>query len=393
MGEENCALLDKCLVVKETKKNKRLTRLVNCNNCDKAFHVYCCGWKELSENEVTEIESTFVCNKCSGFISAVADKIYEKINYELNAMREEITQLRLSNVELKATVEKYKCKLPNTTHTVVANSGHDDTSNCVIIDKHTADNGDRNSNDNKSDEIVITSDPDVDSDYMPVNKNTKHNNKSLSTSDNTLTYYLCSVENILTVDDVRIILMDANISLAGIKILEAKGNFKNKKFLVISSDESVKIFNFKLCFNDSKLNGTWFLRLTPPKLKSHPMKNNYNEKKHINFTSVSKQDTYVNTRSKMPQNSQLHYMPQNSQMHYKKQNSQSTVKYHNFNQNRAPPINNAYQNQQLQNSTQTNLHRNIPDYANCFKNTNNGTLNKNNVVSFLENLLHVAKKT
>jgi len=380
MGEENCALLDKCLVVKETKKNKRLTRLVNCNNCDKAFHVYCCGWKELSENEVTEVESTFVCNKCNGFISAVADKIYEKMNYVLNAMKEEITQLRHSNVELKATVEKYKCsEVP-----VVADLKTLSTENLILTQSN--DNG-NNAEISKKQTATPTT-----TTTKTTTTTQKHDTKIL---------YLCSIESQLSINDIQLILSDANIEVDDVAFNQPDKDFRTKKYVEINSLNAVKLFKFKFSFEKSNLNGTWFLRTSPPKsngknsyknasnlrgFATHQQNSRSNSSyqpsyyKNANYNSTSRQAYSNNTHSNNNKNHSFKPITTQSQIHKNTQSNYQPGILYNTNRNISLDTNNIPY--KLPNQSYANaLTHNVPK-------TNSGS-----IIPFLENLVQSLRET
>jgi len=371
MGEENCALLDKCLVAKETKRNKRYTRLVNCNNCDKAFHVYCCGWKEMSENEVTEAESTFVCNKCNGFISAVADKIYEKMNSVLNAMRDEITQLRLSNVELKATVEKYKC-----------------SEETKVVDLKQL----------RTENLSLTVPNDEDNNIEIVKNQTA--TTSAQKCDNKI-LYLCSIENQLSIDDIRLILSDANIEVDGAEFNQPDKDFRTKKFVEISFSNAVKLFKFKFSFEKSNLNGTWFLRTSPPKSNE---KKSYNNSSNLRGFTTHQQNSRSNLSSQPSYHKNTYYNGITRQENANNLHSNNN-KNHSFKHSTSQSQNHKNTQSNYQSGISYNTNRNISSYNNnmsyklpnqSYANTlthNVPKTNSGSIIPFLENLVQSLRET
>jgi len=384
MVEENCSLLDKCLVVKETKKHKRFTRVVNCNNCEKKFHAYCCGWETMSENEVNDAESTFVCIKCNRFISAVADKIYEKVDGILNAMKNEIAQLRQANVDLKATFEQVK------------NGTVDEATNIETVEDEELDL-------HKSD--------------SPNHLTSEKKQSTTEQYDNKI-LYLCSVESQLSVEDIRLILNDANIALDDLYFSQPDKDFKAKKYIEINSLNAVKLFKFKFSFEKSNLNGTWFLRTTPPKSKVQTsnasnaqgfIKNSYSSNKNSrpfhNKTAVGTSARYnhmplrfhsnnSNNKNINNSNNNNYYNNSRKNLSFQQQKTHSNAlsnRINNSTQQYHHPFANYNANYFHQASPHTadNLH--MPSYANAV--TQNFTQKSNAIVPFLENLVQTLKET
>ena len=78
-------------------------------------------------------------------------------------------------------------------------------------------------------------------------------------------YFLCSIEKALTIDDVKFILTDSDICTEELTFIMPESSFKSKKFLIVESSNKVKLLKFTVAFSKSHLNGTWFIRSTPPK--------------------------------------------------------------------------------------------------------------------------------
>ena len=101
-------------------------------------------------------------------------------------------------------------------------------------------------------------------------------------------YFLCSIECELSLSDIEFIIKDANIPTADITFEETVGDFKRKKYIVIHSVDRIKIFNFRVAFMKSKLNGIWFLNKMPPKQRplntNHTFSDKLKHKPNKNFS-------------------------------------------------------------------------------------------------------------
>ena len=123
----------------------------------------------------------------------------------------------------------------------------------------------------------------------------------LKENNNTaLQYFLCSIESVLNLEDIKLILTDAQISMHDIILENAVGSFKNKKYVIVHSESPVKLFHFRLAFQKSQLNGEWFLNRTPPKQRniSQVPLNHSENKKIFNMNFAAKKDNNGDSRTK-----------------------------------------------------------------------------------------------
>jgi len=433
---KQCALYESCRVAKEGKTHKKFTRAAECRVCKKLFHSFCINYENKTEAEFDSIKELFLCTQCYSLVDVISDKLYDRVSVDLNNIRAQLQ--KLTNIFAVFTTDNNKqnnkefneaCVVDKTCNIDIDKSESDNLNNSAATKPIIANNSlctssiittqneervfdvkncgsnnaiianvDNNSTKQVADDALIvktngttiTEGATIEPNTLPVIKSTaiQEVSSSHTTSCKTLTYYLCSVENVLSIDEVLLILADANIPTSGIQITEAEGSFKNKKFLVISSDESVKLFNFKLRFNESKLNGTWFLRITPPKPKiiQAKIEQNYHrvENNNMHKEIKPKQYTRANTQKIRPQNS-FH-----------------ATSYTKINQKNIPHPIYAYKNTPLQSTSSTNYwQKDKIDYPSHLNNNNVPSTEKssvshmdnNNLVSFLENLLNVARKT
>jgi len=105
-----------------------------------------------------------------------------------------------------------------------------------------------------------------------IDKNANDSHKKSETSiafQSDKNLYLCGIETILSISDIKIILEDYNVHLNTIEITAAEGAFNKKKYVNIHSSSMTDIFKFKLSFSNSSLSNAWFLRETPPKHKTY----------------------------------------------------------------------------------------------------------------------------
>ena len=106
-----------------------------------------------------------------------------------------------------------------------------------------------------------------------MNKTTDVSSPAFADNNNN-TYFLCSIETSLTIDDITFILNDLSIDTQNIDFIEPEGNFRKKKIIKLVSSNRVSLFKFRLAFNKSSLNGTWFFNNSPPKFKAFNPKRN-----------------------------------------------------------------------------------------------------------------------
>jgi len=263
MTKFECSLLPNCNLPLESKKDKNCTRQIDCRICLKSWHAFCVGYDSLKEGEFNEKAKIFVCDKCNYFVNAVSDIVADKV---FNKMNNLFAQLQASVANIPTNLKSVLSdEIHSTVNSTISTAKNKCQSVTVEVDNNNDDDCD------KSDKIVhVTSDfcDDGNNDSNVVCKEVKHQNniKTVKTDQqNCGDIYICSIEKGLSINDISLILDDAGVHLSNIDLLEQKGDFKNKKFIKISSKENIDIFKFKMSFNRSKLNGTWFIRDTPPR--------------------------------------------------------------------------------------------------------------------------------
>jgi len=263
MVESKCSLDDECYVINENKKQKKYTRSIACRNCNRTFHAYCAGWEEKTDAQLNADKTLFVCNNCNTFLDLVAEKVSQKVSALFDVFRIEIKELINSNAQINNEISNsVDVKLSQANESVAE-----------IITHHSTQ---RKSNandiiDNKNNSNTAHEDMSIN------NGSSVHNATGLQSSSNKekqlKNCFLCSIENELSIENVQFIvqfiLEDSNVSLENIQLNEVAGDFKNKRYIEVKSDNAVTIFKFKRQFYSSNLNGTWFVRSTPPKTRNH----------------------------------------------------------------------------------------------------------------------------
>jgi len=280
MTRSECALSPNCCLSAENKRDRKASRLIDCRLCLKSWHAFCIGYETLEEAELDEKSTKFVCNKCNFFVNAVADVVSDKISVLLDNLQtklEEKLSMR-TNVDLRNEEINNVCDLTQSVTVDVAPP--------TSVVQPTAKNC---SSTNTIEDETKTKKGANDQDHG-FNDSNEMNGK----------LFLCSIEKELSVNDVCLILEDAGIELKEISLKENEGNFKHKKYLTIEATEKVKLFRFKLSFNQSKLNGTWFLRSTPPR---NPTKHHFNNSSRREPTQSAHLNKYTSEPSIIPPSS------------------------------------------------------------------------------------------
>jgi len=259
-----CALSEQCLVIKEGKKQKRFTRAITCQRCERQFHSYCCNWHDKNEADFNKDKFMFACKRCENFISAVADLIYGRVNALFVDLHKEIADLKETNLILSAKVastapanivenESIISIKNNETSPMINNASLNMKTNEQIINKEltlptTISNQNKNENANN-----INDDNSQDDDA----ENIEH------------LIYVCGIESSLTLEDIRFILPDYGVNIEGINLVEVDGNFRSKRYVKACSNNKIALFKFKNSINNSQLKNTWFVRDTPPRQAKH----------------------------------------------------------------------------------------------------------------------------
>jgi len=326
----------------------------------------------MSEGDFNEAKGTFICNKCNSFISAVANKIFDKVNSIFSELKEEISNLKKANLDLKATLEM---RNNDNVSQIVNNPTNIETHNTCEI---------------KPVEVEKTL-----SDSKPCNVE-----KEIPKVN---ALYLCSIESQLSTADIDFILSDANISLQDINISQPNKDFKLKKYVIVTSPSSVKLFKFKVAFSSSNLNGTWFIRTTPPKSKtadvtSYSYKQNIPvpQQKYSNFNSnlaVSR-----GLRQNFDRNNNFTTHNNNQQIHQQANNSRHIVpdrlthghSHQFYNKNLQKSNSSANRGHFFKQENHAHAHPQNDTYANVVS----ANISNNNaaIVPFLENLLQNIKR-
>jgi len=368
MGDIKCSLQDQCYVINEGKKHKKLTRLFACRNCRKSFHAYCGGWHEKSETQFNTEKETFVCDSCNTFFDAVSDLVAQKIKTAFNSFRAEIKQLLVSNTSSE-NIAKIDNSIDKSIKEVQSGLSHDlENSNNEILESLV-------SSENNN---CITDENDKCTQQANKSKN-ENLFKNVQPDKISNTQYLCSIENELSLADIDLILTDANIKLDNIQISNVSGDFKRKKYVEISSNSAISMFKFKRLFNASNLNGTWFLRQTPPKHKKPTISKNSStyhtvSNEHMAATDCINVPSRTSEKPKVVNNN---FRTQNAP--YKNHNHNSYIQ-RNYTTNR-------YQNKDR------SSHQQNRSYASAVKgnygnNNNPSNISTNDFQNFLETVIY-----
>jgi len=264
MTKQDCSLIPNCGLTAENKKDKHYTRLIECRMCLKSWHAFCVGYHTLKEDEFNEQSKTFVCNKCNYFVHAVSDIVAEKVRIQMQDLFAQLesktaeTYDKLSTALLgrkRNSIEEKEARIVTQPNEIKNGSTNNDVANISNTESPKI-----NVANNSTTEILETNeDTDFVSNKLPSNKQDTISSK---TEDN---LYVCSIEKELTLNDVRLILEDAEVHVKNIELWEITGDFKRKRFIEVTSKEKIDLFKFKHSFSRSKLCGTWFLRSTPPR--------------------------------------------------------------------------------------------------------------------------------
>jgi len=343
MTRHVCCLSPNCGLSAENKKDNNFTRLVECRICLKSWHAFCVGYQTMEETEFSEKSATFACNKCNYFVNAVADVVTEKLSVIINNLQAKLEEkilsrplspLRNENNDIMTDVIKPVVK------EIIHSPLTEASTECSTVNATAA----------------VAETRDKKSNVQP----TENLHGKL---------FLCSVEKSLTLNDIRLILEDAEIDVNHISFCENIGNFKSKKFITVEAEQNVQLFKFKLAFNKSGLNGTWFLRASPPR---NPIKLQSNNNTNLEYHDITKQHENAHSfqsKSKPFQSKPVsfHSKPFNRQTqkfnvaHDRTQNSYS--QHRNFNKNsnfsRPKPSYSAALNNRTNQSTYT--HNNAAD--------------------------------
>jgi len=372
-------MVNECRVSKENKSAKKHTRLVICGICQSKFHSLCIGYEDKSEADFNACKDCFVCTRCYNITEVITEKICMKVSQLLSSFSVDI-QSSFKSLMNCTKIEDTNIKSLNEITQSIESKTSDEIAHV-----------------NK----IVTSDKCIDTQSnIEISGNTSCENKTATKTEahaknkSALTYYLCSVENVLTIDDVHLILADANISMSGIKITEAAGTFKNKKYLIISSDDNVKMFNFKLCFSSSNLNGTWFLRTTPPRVPNSKIQSNKGTtyKPHAHLMSQNTKKTHNNGPYKNISNTNYFHSnqpswPKTNHYGYYKNNNNALLPTPFTNVN-TTSTNNAFASQNKTKSSYSNIVKSNQNSSNVSTNQH-----PSNIVPFLQKIIYEIENT
>ena len=109
---------------------------------------------------------------------------------------------------------------------------------------------------------------------------TKATTSTANINDNGKTLYMTSIEADLTLEEIRLILQDYDVILAGILLQEVKGNFTTKKYIKVSAQDPKCLSKLKISFNSSKVSSSWYLRDRPPLSPEQRANNNKNKQQY-----------------------------------------------------------------------------------------------------------------
>jgi len=331
-----CTLAPNCGLSNENKKDKNHTRLIECRICLKQWHSFCVGYQNMKEGEFNEQAKTFVCNKCHFFVNAVSDIVAEKVYNKIN---ETFTQLQNKITDINSTLTKTLSEEIRASVDTLASKSHKvkDLDTSIKLHTNNANNITVGNCKNDNSEIDYT---DRQTDGQDENIEFRQVKATRGETFQSNEMYLCSIEKGLSKSDILFILEDAKVHVSNIELIELEGDFKKKRFIKVFSKESIDLFKFKLSFNRSNLNGTWFIRATPPR---SPIQRN-NEKKHIikNPTATGKliNDTNDATEGHKEQTKPVFHKFENRRHTNEHQNT-NRRKYHSY-AHAAAPDNESY---------------------------------------------------
>jgi len=269
---------------------------ISCNSpfCQNTFHLICAGLKDKNVSDLY-----FLCKACHDFITYThapfkesleklekkidnicatlntrISTLEDKVNSSISTLNNQISLLEQENARTNSKFESINAML--------------DQLKC-----------------SKSD--VTLPNIETDATVPPLNSEGNNNEDKISAKKekNTNSVYLCSIEKSLQKSDVINILQIENIYVENIDFEMPSGNFKNKYYLHLNSDQAINIFRFKTTFMHSKLYNTWFLKDSPPRQPTfakqqynkppthsnfHYINNNYTDKRNFkNFDKTQNQ--------------------------------------------------------------------------------------------------------
>jgi len=376
---DQCALKEQCAINEERRAKKKYTRTLTCKLCLRDWHAYCSGYHTKSDNELSNIAKVFVCERCHYFTNTVADMVYDKVNTIIQALKTELSANNsLISDKLQYIEEKISRANDNSffANQKASNKNSESISSqdqtCALL------------NDTNTSASVVATTVNIDE---RVASNT---NKIVDTDkDKILTYYLCGIECELAFDDIKFILEDEGLSVNNIDVEFPEGNFRKKRFIVLTSKSNRTLFAFKRAFDKCSLVGTWFLRSTPPKSNVHKINtdhsnNAFHESKHNtahdSFRVKNTRATYK-TRQNIENKSSIQnsYTNKNSNFSRQKRNT--------------PPIN-LYKNTPLTNVPSNNYwQRNVTNAVSNLNDNSSQITSNESMVPFLEKLLVLARQT
>jgi len=211
----------------------------------------------MGEEEFEEKTKMFACDKCNYFIERVSDIVTDKVSSAIGKLIERL-ETKIECLEKQTDnhlgdghsvdEEQLSChspKINNSRESEVPTSNlHSDTVSAIIEN---------------------TESPSVNNNKPPTSTNQQEQQRKERNDNVTGKVFLCSIEKNLSKSDIQFILEDAGIDMKDIEILEAEGNFKNKRYVEIKSNKQICLFKFKISFGQCNLNKTWFVRNSPPK--------------------------------------------------------------------------------------------------------------------------------
>jgi len=357
-------------------------RIVSCNSpyCNFTCHVKCAGLAIKKQKDLETIY--FVCKKCEEFLKFSSTFITEKITALENQVINRIDEIkcdveklanRISALEqeqqLKVDTQKFDklCEKVESLEIKIISEAKND------IYKKAATQP--NSNEN----------PTVEKEPMQTNN---------------LKYFLCSIETVLSISDINLILNDASVKTDGITLLEAEGDFRFKKYVVINFNSALSLFQFRTTFEKSNLHGIWFLTNKKPKWQRRDDKTTYvQEQRHTHFVSsnnaIAQNKRYANNKNTFAFNKYQneHRNTSSSNIRINAHNNNSNYTYKNIQQ---PNItrNNSHYNGNVRPQTYATVARQNNQVANISHNS--GDKDKSEQVagiSFLEKIIRIAKNT
>lgn len=375
--------------------------IIQCHvvGCNSRFH-YRCVSDATSEPDRLEFLNCFACHRCKNYLDTITNIVADQIDRSLTKIEVNISSI-ISPL-LDAFHNNIKPTLVNVGSQTDYVIGHD--TNEFIIDLDSNHNTDlhRDTNTYLTPELEPNKDVIFDNltapctnfshetqgfdklDKCPLSFNTIRTLPSKSSKE----AFLCSIDKDFSLDDITTVLSLENVSCKNTILLNVDGNFKSKKYISLKWKNSVDFYVFEKDFNKSALKGKWFLTYKPP--KHHDRSSKFNGSSIVTGRNVSLDQApiIVKDSDKLTSNRPLDKI---NGRHNANINQISVKSTQNHNlphfKNHIPYSENEIRKPLLPTPSVTNSHNNMSSHSSAPVNNQ-----FDNVVSFLEQILQMAKK-